>query len=137
LCPEHSVIYLCIHFFKEDFGSFKWLGDISGILHYYQNIIDWDKFCYYVTQSQLNKIVYYILSFIAQRLDAPVPKRVLYSIRPKHLRSLDKKLINPIADQKFINRYKTIRYLTVIDGIRDKIAALTISFRFNPTMSII
>jgi len=125
LCPEHLIIYLCVHLFKEDFGSFKWLGDISGVLHYYQNVIDWEVFCDYVTKFRLNKIVYYILDFMIQRLDVPVPRRALRSIRPKLVRSIDRKLINPIADSRFIERYKPVRYLTVIADIRDKIAALT------------
>lgn len=131
LSLEHSIIYLCVHLFKEDFGSFKWLGDISGVLHYYRDVIDWEKLCDYVAQFQLNKIVYYILTFVAQRLDAPVPKKALRSIRPEYVRlpfdfgrRIDKKLIDPIADARFIKRYKIIRYLTVIPDLKDKIAAL-------------
>jgi hypothetical protein len=85
--PEDNLIHLCINFLSDRrYQSSKALGqlcDISELIKYYRETLDWDLASKVAHVHGLSSMVHLALYACEQLFDTPVPSGVLDKFRPK------------------------------------------------------
>ncbi|MBI4845531.1 MAG: nucleotidyltransferase family protein [Candidatus Omnitrophica bacterium] len=67
LCPEHFLIYLCMHAFTHSFDRLVLLFDILAVLQYYEDNLNWDLIISYAREFKFLRIFLIVLEFIQKR----------------------------------------------------------------------
>ncbi|MCZ6680389.1 MAG: nucleotidyltransferase family protein [Candidatus Poribacteria bacterium] len=118
--PEDQLIYLCMHYFKEAFASLKWIGDLQGVLQFYQRQLDWECITHRSQQFGLSKIVYYTMKHLVCTLDVPIPREALTGLKPIPDRWLERKMFTWAQTEQWTQCLRFPLYLAVIDSDREK-----------------
>ncbi|MBN2119697.1 MAG: nucleotidyltransferase family protein [Candidatus Omnitrophica bacterium] len=68
LCPEHLLIYLCLHAFIHSFDNLMRLSDIAMVLSSYAENLDWQRIDYFSREWGISGIVYFSLALTEELL---------------------------------------------------------------------
>jgi len=103
LSPEDLMLHLCIHasFHHHFTMGLRPFCDISEILRYYRNEIDWAQVQSRARQWGAGKCVYLTLYIAGDLLDAAVPDTVLNALKPD---DLDPEIIMRVREQIFTDQ---------------------------------
>lgn len=88
LSPEHLLIYLSHHNLRHSFDRLILLSDISAILRYYKDRINWDLVIEDAERFGLSLVLYYVLCFVSNMLRFEIPE--LEKLRPAKFTFLEK-----------------------------------------------
>jgi hypothetical protein len=92
LCPEDTVLHLCLHACKHKLtAGMRSYCDIAEAVRCYSAYLDWATFTRRAWQWQVNAFVYVPLRMASELMDAPVPDAVLERLVPA---TFDRRLVN-------------------------------------------
>lgn len=78
LSPENLLLHLCLHLsVSHTFSGLKWHRDISEVINYYNDKINWDEIIEKSNEWNIRKAVYYTLYFSKELFNTPIPNTVL------------------------------------------------------------
>ncbi len=113
LSPEDLLIHLCLHISKENYTQLLWLIDISEVIRYYSETIDWKLLLEKTEKYKIRLLMHRVLSLV-DRLFAPhIPDFALGRLSSHESLSFEEKLFgalgNPYATA--LNRIGISRFL--------------------------
>jgi hypothetical protein len=100
LGPEFNLLYLCEHGLKHDFLQLVYLHEVAGIIRFYKDRFDWQRFLRLTEESGIKRVVYFGLYFTKELLAGDVPEDVLKSLKPDRLSFGEKRFINEVLRAK-------------------------------------
>lgn len=80
LSAEMLLIVLCVHGSKHAWELLKWVCDVAELLRSQPNL-DWDQIISCASNWRCRRMLYMGLSLAHQLLDAPLPEKVLTSLK--------------------------------------------------------
>lgn len=125
LSPEHLLIDLCLHLtLHHGLSRLMWFTDISEVLRFYEQKIDWDKFTNETKRYKVERAIYYTLFYAKEILSAPVPNVVLKRIRTEKMGFLEERFLSLILHKKQVENVRFFFTLTMMRSFSDKIKFL-------------
>jgi hypothetical protein len=98
LSPEDLLIYLCLHISKENYNQLLWLIDISEVIHYYSETLDWELLIEKTEKYKIRLLVHRVLSLIGRLFAPPIPDFVLGRLTSHEPLSFEERLFGALAD---------------------------------------
>lgn len=86
LHPEDMLLHLCHHLYRHSYSCLMWFSDISFLLDFYEEKINWNSLIQQVKGSEASIACYYGLFFAKGLLDCKVPPWVLTELKPGWLK---------------------------------------------------
>ncbi|HVE87766.1 MAG TPA: nucleotidyltransferase family protein [Myxococcales bacterium] len=81
LAPDDEMLYLAAHATNHLLQRLAWVYDLK-LLARAEPALDWDRLLRTAAQTGTGALAYYALDAAARLLDAAIPARVLYALRP-------------------------------------------------------
>jgi hypothetical protein len=82
LSPEDNLLFLIVHLSKHSSQLLKFLSDIAELLKKYQDTLNWDYIVASARSWETGTAAYHTLKRAQDLLGAPVPARVLETLKP-------------------------------------------------------
>jgi len=123
LCPEHLIIYLCEHSLRVPHSLSKliFLTDISQVIRYYRNEIDWGFLIKESYNFGLEKMVYYGLFAVNKTLGTRIPTEVLPSLKPRRFTLSEKIFLFLLSKNRRAPGYSYLIHLAMNRNLKEKI----------------
>ena len=113
LPPEDLLIHLCLHVSKENYTQLLWLLDISEVIHYYSETLNWELILEKAEQYRIRLLMHRVLSLVDRLFAPPIPDFALGRLTSHGSLSFEEKLFgalgNPYATT--LNRIGISRFL--------------------------
>ena len=110
LCPEDSLLHLCLHTCKHKLVSgVRALCDIAAVVRHHGAVVDWPQFTSRAWQWRVNPLVYVPLRLAQELLGARVPSTVLNELVPEAFdsRVVDAARVEILEDKRSTSRFHT------------------------------
>ncbi len=114
LSPEDNILTLSIHLVKHSFLRLLWLIDIIEVIKGNPNI-DWKKLSQKARESDFEKLLYYVLSYISE-IFGIIPGHLLSDLNPGRLGLMERRIMDRIIKNQRKDGYGDILYFYTIKG---------------------
>jgi hypothetical protein len=127
LSPEMLLIHLCLHTSKEYCYSLLQLVDISEVIFYYGDTLDWELILERVLLYKVHFPFHY-LHIVKELFDVPIPSFVLEQLSVPKASFFNEHVYNILADPKVSNIKWAIAQFLMLDGVKSKSQFVTGKF---------
>lgn len=121
LSPENLLIHLCLHVSKHRCSQLLWLVDISEVIHYYGEALDWELLLEEIQRYRIHSVMRYVLHLVKELFDPPMPGFVLERLGSYRSSSFEAQLFDALANPNVTGAKGTIAKFLTLDGIMPKI----------------
>jgi hypothetical protein len=125
LSPAHCLMDLCLHLtLHHGLQGLKWFIDIAGLIEYYKNEMDWNKFIEDSFRYKIYKPIYYVLFYVKNVLGQQIPQFVLDGVKPKRQNFLERKIFDLIVSGTSIENIRFFFTLSTMENFVDRLIFL-------------
>lgn len=121
LAPHHLLIHLTEHLLRHSFRPLLYFCDISSVIKFFGNDLDWETLVRDTLDFDMKKPVYYGLHLTSRFTGAHIPDGVLQRLEPEHISFAERRILKRVEENRTFPNMKYFSYLLMNETAGEKL----------------